>query len=446
MLSFNCSVFGTQLIGLMFNSRLVSFYEIEVGLSIWLFTLGYSIYTLWDAFNDPFMGFLSDRPNRLWKKHGKRFPWILVSSIFLCIVFFLIFTPPDPKVNEWATFAWFLLVLFLFDGLMSILLINRSALTPDKFRTDEERKKLAGLNVPLFTIGLILGMMLSPLLITYGDKESYVFMAIVGSLITIVFFFLSFPGMREDKIMMERAFIAAQKEKKPFFGTLKKAWKQKNFRVFILKYIPLTASNMLFVASTPYYVRYVLKEDATMELILYAAYLIPGVLLVPIWMIIGKKFGYLKIYPYLFIVVSVMFLFSIFLTNLINAVICVLILGAFYGGLNTLGPPIDATMFDEAAVMHGERNEGVYYGIQTVIGKVGQVTYMIILASIHTLTNFDPALGTAQTELAIWGIRMQFGLFTSICVLICGFIFWKWWDLKPDKVAEIQEKLKEMNL
>lgn len=159
MISFNCSVFGTQLIGLIFSSRLVSFYEIEVGLSIWLFTLGYSIYTAWDAFNDPFMGYLSDRSNRLWKKYGKRFPWIVGSSILLCITFFLIFIPPDPGVNEWATFAWFLCVFFLFDGLMSVVLINRSALLPDKFRYDEERKKLAGLFVPFFTIGLIIGMM-----------------------------------------------------------------------------------------------------------------------------------------------------------------------------------------------------------------------------------------------------------------------------------------------
>ena len=446
MLSFNSSVFGTQLIILIFSSRLIFFYEIEVGLSIWLIMLGYAIYTAWDAFNDPFMGYLSDRPNRLWKKYGKRFPWIVSSSILLCMAFFLIFIPPDPKVNEWATFLWFICVLFLFDGLFSILMINRYALLPDKFRTDKERKKLAGFYVPFFTIGLIIGMMLPPLFITYGDKTSYVFMAIIGSAVTLVFLILSFPGMKEDEIMIKRAFTAAQEEKTPFFGTLKKAWKQKNFRIFVIKWVFINATNVLFVASTPYYVRYVLKGEAIMELYLYAAYLIPGVLLVPLWMKLGKKVEYVKLYPILSILIGITFLFSIFLLDIVTAIICVLFLGAFYGGLNTIGTPVDAEMFDEAAVLHGERNEGTYYGIQTVVGKIGQVLYIVILAIIHTLTHFDPERGTDQTALAIWGIRLQFGLPTGIFMLIAGFIFWKWWDLNPEKVALIREKLKQMNL
>ncbi len=446
MLSFNCSFFGTQLISLIYNSRLIFFYEIEVGLSIWLIMLGYAIYTAWDAFNDPFMGHLSDRPNRLWKKYGKRFPWIFGSSILLCMAFFLIFIPPDPKVNEWATFTWFLCVLFLFDGLLSILMINRSALLPDKFRTDKERKKLAGFFVPFFTIGLIIGMMLPPLFITYGDRTSYVFMAIIASIITVIFLILSFPGMKEDDIMIKRAFTAAQEEKTPFFGTLKKAWTQKNFRIFVLNRIPIMAASILFVVSTPYYVRYVLKGKAIMEIYLYAAYLIPGVLLVPLWMKVGKKMGYVKLYPILCFLIGIAFLFSIFIFEIVSAVICVLFLGAFYGGLNTISSPIDAEMFDEAAVLHGERKEGTYYGLQSVIGKVGQVLYIVILAIIHTLTDFDPERGTNQTDLAIWGIRLQFGLPTAIFMFIAGFVFWKWWDLKPEKVAQIHEKLKQMNL
>ena len=446
MVSFQCSYFSIQILGLIFSSRLVSFYEVEVGLSIWLYTLGYSIYTAWDAFNDPFMGYLSDRPNRLWKRYGKRFPWIIIASILSCIAFILIFIPPDPKENQWATFFWFLFVIFLYDGLMSIVLINRNALLPDKFRIGQERKKLAGIFVPFMTGGLILGMMLPPLLITYGDKNSYIFMSIIACLIALIIFVLSIPGMKEDEIMNERAFKAAQKERTSFIGTLKQGWKQKNFRVFILRYIPNTAANALFIASTPYFVRYVLKGEAIVEIYLYAAYLIPGVLLVPLWIKLGKKVTYVKLYPILYFLVGIVFLVSIFIVDLIMAVIVVLFLGAFYGGLNALGPPIDAEMFDEAAVLNGERNEGTFYGLQTVIGKVGQVLYIIILAVIHTVTNFDPELGLEQSDLAVLGIRLQFGLATAIFVFLCAFIFWKWWDLTPEKHEEILKKMEEMDL
>ncbi|GAH91731.1 unnamed protein product, partial [marine sediment metagenome] len=43
--------------------------------------LGYIIYAIWNSINDPLVGYFTDRPNRFWKRYGKRFPLIIIGGI-----------------------------------------------------------------------------------------------------------------------------------------------------------------------------------------------------------------------------------------------------------------------------------------------------------------------------------------------------------------------------
>jgi GPH family glycoside/pentoside/hexuronide:cation symporter len=50
------------------------------------------IIRLWDAINDPLIGWLSDRTSSRW---GRRRPWILFGAVPFGITFFLIWLVPD---------------------------------------------------------------------------------------------------------------------------------------------------------------------------------------------------------------------------------------------------------------------------------------------------------------------------------------------------------------
>jgi len=73
------------------------FYEVEVGLPILLYTLAYTIYSIWDSVNDPLVGYLSDKPRFYTKRWGRRFPWIVFGFIPVTILFLLVFSPPNVK-------------------------------------------------------------------------------------------------------------------------------------------------------------------------------------------------------------------------------------------------------------------------------------------------------------------------------------------------------------
>ena len=64
---------------------------------------------------------------------------------------------------------------------------------------------------------------------------------------------------------------------------------------------------------------------------------------------------------------------------------------------------------------------------------------------IHSLTGFVEGSDT-QTSLALWGIHIHTAIVPMVCIFIDAFVFWKWFDLTPDRVSENQKRIKELKL
>ena len=182
----------------MINSVLAGFllfyYEVVIGLNVWLIVLALSIFTVYHALNSPIIGFLVDRNIRFTRKWGRRFPWIIVGIIPWTLSVFFIFSVPeiDASANPWPVVGWLILTLFLFGTFSTLVTINVGALRPDKFRTEEERQIFAKYYTPIDILAIIIGMLLPALFIDIipGDKKaSY---QIMGGMIAIVSFFLAF--------------------------------------------------------------------------------------------------------------------------------------------------------------------------------------------------------------------------------------------------------------
>jgi len=71
----------------MVATHLFWFYETEVLLPVLYIGIALLFYAVWDAFNDPLIGYLSDKPNRFTKRYGRRFPFIIksIARIFLVV-------------------------------------------------------------------------------------------------------------------------------------------------------------------------------------------------------------------------------------------------------------------------------------------------------------------------------------------------------------------------
>jgi Na+/melibiose symporter-like transporter len=64
---------------------------------------------------------------------------------------------------------------------------------------------------------------------------------------------------------------------------------------------------------------------------------------------------------------------------------------------------------------------------------------------IHKTTGFVEN-AEIQSELAQWGIRFTLALIPLVCTLLTLLIFWKIYDLTPERVDSIKARLKELKL
>ncbi|MFX0072731.1 MAG: MFS transporter, partial [Candidatus Hermodarchaeota archaeon] len=126
MASFGFGKFVNEFLNMAFGALVFFYYEGELGLSVWLTALGYIIFAIWNAVNDPFVGYLVDRPFKFTKKWGRRFPWVFIGGVPWIFCYFLLFIPPDvdPKSGAWILFLWLVVTTCLYDTFGSIFNVN----------------------------------------------------------------------------------------------------------------------------------------------------------------------------------------------------------------------------------------------------------------------------------------------------------------------------------
>jgi GPH family glycoside/pentoside/hexuronide:cation symporter len=144
----------------------------------------------------------------------------------------------------------------------------------------------------------------------------------------------------------------------------------------------------------------------------------------------------------------------IFVRDVTGWAVCMLFFGVTVGGQWFMDPPTMGDVLDDLAVRTGRREQGIYYGYQSFFIRLGQVTIALTISITHMLTGYvegvtsqaDLISKSPTPELALFGIRIHSAIVPAIIALICILLFWKWYDLTPEKVAENKRKLKELGL
>lgn len=447
--SFAFTYFVRSFLFTVFAARVFAFYEYEVRLDITLILLGYVIYGLWNMVNDPILGFISDKPNRFWNKYGRRFPWIISTGIPYCFFIIFVFTPPsnDSTAHSLFLFAWFITSICLYDAFYSAWMTNTYALFPDKFRSDKERRKIAGIGAPIGLIATALGTLLPPLFITYGDRQSYIVAMIVMASISFVAFLITIPGCKEDKQMIENAtmFIEERKKQDSFFKAMKVTGKHKNFMAYLIAYLAFHCLITIMMASIPYIVPFILGLPAIAEIYFSVALLIGQLLGIIVWVKLTNKLGHRRLFivGLIWAVITLTALF--FFVDLWTAVIIVGIIGFGVGSIYYANQLVFADCIDEIVIDTEKRQEGIFLGIRTFMVRLSIIIQAFIFWAIHITTGFDPT-SKSQSDLALLGLRIQFALAPMIIMLIGLIAFLILYDLTPAKVKANKAKLKELAL
>ncbi|TFG09131.1 MAG: MFS transporter [Promethearchaeota archaeon] len=433
-----------------FNAYVFFFYETEILVNVGILALIFVIFTIWDSINDPLIGNLTDRPFKLTRKLGRRFPWVVLGVFPWAILYILIFTPPDvdPNSNVLIIAIYLLIVLFAFDTFLTLWTVNSEALFPAKFQSIEERRKISGMKAFWGIIGIAAGVIIPPLFIEYNNKESYIIQAVILSILAVVIAFLILPGHRENQESIDEYLDAsgASKERISFIKALKSALKKKNFLLIVALHFFYYVLTGLLLASMNYFIRYNLKEDPEAFILVMGGYLIASLISLPIWVKASQKVNHNKnMITAGSILMALMTIPLIFVTSLLALIITAMLIGSMGGIFFVMQDAVFADVVDETIVLDGERREGTYFGLKIFLARLANIFVALSIATVHIMTGFNPR-STDQTQLALIGIRIHTGVIPLISLLIGSLLFWRFYDITPQKTREIKSKIRELGL
>lgn len=382
---FSYSLFAIPLaiLGLPLYIYLPTFYVKDVGIDIVLVGLVLLIARIIDMFTDPIIGRLSD-------KYFKRGSFIIFGTILVLISFYFL-THPIKDANAFYLFIFSLLV-YTSWSFITIPYFSLSA----EISYDKNHNNLLASSREFFTIIAVIIALFLPYYfkVSNDEKESLLLMwSLVLYLIIPLLLFLIY-GLKDTKKIDTDITI---KESIKFLQINSFRFR----KLFVAFFINNTANAIpatLFIL----FVTHVLKEEKFIGVLLLI-YFLSGVLALPFWYYLSKKYGKKNIWLYSMLLASMAFLYVPFLSQgdlYIFIIICV-VSGFSLGADMFLPSSIQADIAQEFT-KHDAQFTGVLFSFWAMLTKLSLATAVGLTFIILGVFDFDsnPESETSQLVLS----------------------------------------------
>jgi len=408
---------------------IIAFYIVDIkNLPVTWYSTFWFFYTIYNALNNPALGFLSDRTRSRW---GRRIPYVLFGGLPYAVAFALIFTAPfDGKDNPAGLLLYFGAMIVVWEGLYTALATGYYGLLPEMFGSYRERTDVAAKMNIFQTIALVLGAALPPLL---ADILGWPGMAILLSVISVIAIYVSVPFLFErSDLKTDTSF--------PFGAALKATFLNRSY---------LTAAGsqtMRFFATGSlqtgilFYLKYSLKVDEGLAtVILGIAFLVAMFSLYPWRNWVANKLDSRRT---LMLANAVMILGIVpmgFSPNINFTYAAAIVLGIGLGGLILIGDVIMTEVVDEDEVKTGHQRAGMYFGMSGFLITLSGLLVSSVFGLLMPAFGYDTLLETQPASVDL-GFRIFLTVPTSIGFLLAIFLLWLY-PLHGDYLKQIRASL-----
>ncbi len=425
----------------MFTFLIFTFYYAIIGLNVNWITIGFIIWSVWNAFNDPMVGYISDRLNTKW---GRRKPLVYVGIIPLLTLMVLLWTPPlNSKI---ISFIYFIIIILAFDTAYTSFSMGQATLFPELFKNLEERAKANNIR-QIFTIfGLIIAFIMPTFFIPKLTNPQYIGGYILAGIVAMIlmgFFGIIFIifGLKEPK-----EFSEDYKDTPPFFTSLKISLKRKSFKWYVLVHFVNWYVYGMLPTILPLFAEYVLGigEGETFYIgLLLGVTFISACIFIALWKYVAIKIGIRKGFMISMLIFIITLFPNLFINNVIQGFIVFFLIGiGLAGSLFFLDITIAAVM-DEDELETGVRRAGGIYGISTFILRFATIFMFLTISLVFNSTGwtvFDP-IGTVNTQL---GLRILIFVFPAIALII-GILGMYKFPITVEKYTEMKKELRKLH-
>lgn len=439
-IAFNSGNLALWAVNAAFSTWVFSFYFSALGMDPWYISLAFIIWSIWNALNDPLIGYISDRTNT---KIGRRKPFIIIGLIGVVIIEVILWIPP--VTTEIGMFWYLLIMLIAWDIFYTCLALPYDTLFPEMYLTVKQRASSNTFKQIGSIVGLLLAYLLGGLLVgEINIEDGYLLNGIVTSVIVAVTGAISLIwGVKERK-----EFSQDHIHEFGFIEGLKYTFKNKGFVIytviyFLYEYFILTIGTVIPLFGKNVLLKNGLPVEAFDASLLSGILFVVGFLTVPLWKFLHVKIGSKKGFVISIILYIVTSIPLFFLTNYWHVAYVAGGMGIGFGGMLYYIYLIIADVIDEDELKTGVRREGTFFGITNFFMRLSMILSILSITLVFKGYGWGEWTVVAPEEVQ-FGIRflvVGFPAIALIGVLVCL----KFFPFSKQRVEEIKIQLDEMH-
>ncbi len=434
-LGWGVAAMGTSLISGVYGGLLTIFYQDYLGLSAKWIGIAATVYAVWNAFNDPIFGYITDSTR---SKRGRRIPYMRFTAPFLALTFILVWLAP-PQAGQTGLFWWMLVTMLLYDTCYTIIGLVYSALLPEVTESDAQRNGLQISSSLFAMVGTVLGFLIPDMVRPKTGNASlvplYVAMGIVGVVGMVLILITTFT-------VKERREFAVVDKPVPLGDAIKYTFTSKSFLILVAENFMAILMSSLILGSLYYLADYVLQWPTTQLLIFLFVPLIIGI---PLTTLVRKWLGVVGAQQFHLVLAGVGLL-AIALVPDALIPFCIALAGLGLAGPQTLTNILFAQVADEDELRSGARREGAFFGVNALITKPAQSVAIWVTPFILEQTNFITRASNSgeiyldQPASALMGIKLFTGVIPGVACLL-GALILIWYPLRGQHLQKVQEQV-----
>ncbi len=404
---------------------------------------------LWDAFTDPFMGFISDNTRGKW---GRRKPYMFFGGIALIVAIFLLFMP----VRDWGVsvqgFTAYIIVMYLvWNTCSTITQVPYTSMASDITTSFKERNNANTVKLVFTAAASGIAYVLPLLFIDALTKpEGFLFMPNISATefwlcMAIIFGTLFGGGLIICGLFVkERIKPTAPKQKfnaKRFVNNYAEPYKNRSYRWHIVMYASAFMCMDMISALAVYYATdvwhgYKLFGFDMSSMFIIAPLMVAAVIAFPLARVMmdkkSKAFAFRMGLPFYIIGGIMLAVMDPSWTPPILVPIISFIMGLGFGGAQMMPWIIFPDTLDVAEMATGKRPTGTYSGMMTLARKVagalgvGMVGWITGAAGYVENTTGDPSIYIEQTDAALLSIKLVLGIAIAVFISVSLFASFKY--------------------
>ncbi len=408
------AMFGLSITGYMYVSYGTFFYTEKMGLSIGAIGWATILFAIWDAFNDPISGFLSDRTRT---RFGRRKPWLIAATPIFALAAILFFSPPVSLRTQFALAAYFTFFLMFTETANTIATVNYHSLLPELFRETAPRNRANAIRQALQLVGMIIGVSLVPMIVSVfgnmagSDREGYQFTAIALSVLGGALMLYSFFGCKE------RAEFSELPQPK-LIESLKSVALNRNFWLVSVSHFFYTATTGLLLAGIPFFIKYTLGQPDSAATYLSAAVFVSAIPTMYLWYRLINKFGTVKVWRGALLTLALALGVMLLAHHLTFAMIAGVLVGAGIAGVTANLDMVNSELIEEDARKSGARREATYFAAISFVTRLSGLVRSGVFALL--LLFFGYHSGAAPGPNPAEAARFMMVVF-PMCLMLISF-------------------------